>query len=106
MKLKSIITFMLLLSVCSSSVYATNDQSKQFSRGLQIKADRGGSLPPGWQRELVKGEVLEEIIYDHNEVVIPLDSKGLLSVHGEGKLDQLVEATREIIEALDLLNKL
>jgi hypothetical protein len=63
-------------------------------QGLQMKVGRGGALPPGWQRKLVKGEILEEPIYNHSEVVIPLDSKGLLTVHGEGKLIQLVEATR------------
>ena len=106
MKPKSIIMFMLLLCMCSGSVFAAQkNNDKQLPQGLQMKVDRGGALPPGWQRKLVKGEILEEPIYNQWEVVIPLDSKGLLTVHGEGKLDQLVEATREIIEVLDLLNK-
>lgn len=69
---------MLLFSVYSGSVYATNNKNKQLPQGLQIKADRVGSLTPGWQRKLVKGEVPETFIYNHNEVVIPLDTKGLL----------------------------
>ncbi len=109
MKLKSIITFTLLLSMCSGSVFATKvnekNKDKQLPQGLQMKVDRGGALPPGWQKKLVKGEVLEESVYDHSVVIIPLDSKGLLTVRVEGKLIQLVEATREIIEIVDLLNQ-
>jgi len=109
MKLKSIITFTLLLSMCSGSVFATKgkgkNKDKQLPQGLQMKLDRGGSLPPGWQKKLVKGEILGEPIYSHSVLVIPLDSKGLLTVRVEGKLIQLVEATREIIEIVDLLNQ-
>jgi hypothetical protein len=106
MKLKSIITFTLLLSLCSGSVLAASkNKDKQLPQGLQMKVDRGGSLPPGWQKKLEKGEVLEESVYNHSVLVIPLDSKGLLTVRVEGKLIQLVEATREIIEIVDLLNQ-
>lgn len=106
MKLKSIIMFTIVLSLCSGSIFAAKkNKNKQLPQGLQMKVDRGGALPPGWQKKLVKGEILEEPIYQHSEVVIPLDSKGLLTVRVGGKLIQLVEATREIIEVLDLLNK-
>jgi hypothetical protein len=106
MKLKSIITFTLLLSMCSGSVFAASkNKDKQLPQGLQMKVDRGGSLPPGWQKKLAKGEVLEESVYNHSVLVIPLDSKGLLTVRVEGKLIRLVEATREIIEIVDLLNQ-
>lgn len=87
--------FMLLLCMCFGSVFAAKiNRDKHLPQGLQMKVDRGGALPPDWQRKLVKGEILEEPIYNHSEVVIPLDSKGLLTVHGEGKLIQLVAATR------------
>ena len=106
MKLKNIITFALLLSMCSGSAFAASkNKNKQLPQGLQMKVDRGGSLPPGWQKKLAKGEVLEESVYNHSVLVIPLDSKGLLTVRVEGKLIQLVEATREIIEIVDLLNQ-
>ena len=109
MNLKSIITFTLLLSMCSGSVFAAKvkekNKDKQLPQGLQMKLDRGGSLPPGWQKKLVKGEILGEPIYHHSEVVIPLDSKGLLTVRVEGKLIQLIEATREIVEFVDLLDQ-
>jgi hypothetical protein len=47
---------------------------------------------------------MEESVYDHSEIVIPVDSKGLLTIRIEGKLVKLIQATREIIEVVDLLN--
>jgi len=107
MNLKSIITFTVVVCISSTPVFAKNekDKNKQLPQGLQMKLDRGGSLPPGWQKKLIKGEVLEESVYNRSVLVIPLDSKGLLTVRVEGKLIQLVEATREIIEIVDLLNQ-
>jgi len=107
MNLKNIIALAVMLSLSSTPVLAKNEKGKNKSlpQGLQMKLDRGGSLPPGWQKKLVKGEILGEPIYSHSVLVIPLDSKGLLTVRVEGKLIQLVEATREIIEIVDLLNQ-
>ena len=108
MNLKSIMMFAILLSLCSGSVIAAKakdkNKGKTLPQGLQMKLDRGGSLPPGWQKKLVRGEILVEPIYNHSEIVIPVDSEGLLTVHVEGKLIRLIEATREIIDIVDLLN--
>jgi hypothetical protein len=106
MNLKNIIVLAVMLSLSSTPVLAKNEKGKNkpLPKGLQMKLDRGGSLPPGWQKKLVKGEILERPIYNHSEVVIPLDSEGMLTVRVEGKLIRLIEATREIVEILDLLN--
>ncbi len=108
MNLKNIITFAILLSLCSGSVFAAKakdkNKDKTLPQGLQMKLDRGGSLPPGWQKKLVRGGILVEPIYSHSEIVIPVDSEGLLTVRLEGKLIRLIEATREIVEIVDLLN--
>ena len=103
--MKLFIMLAVLTGLCFNPVMAKKDKDKQLPQGLQMKVDRGGSLPPGWQKKLAKGEVLEESVYNHSVLVIPLDSKGLLTVRVEGKLIQLVEATREIIEIVDLLNQ-
>jgi hypothetical protein len=107
MNLKNIIVLAVMLSLSSTPVLAKNEKGKNkpLPKGLQMKLDRGGSLPPGWQKKLVKGEILERPIYKHSEVVIPLDSEGMLTVRVEGKLIRLIEATREIVEILDLLNQ-
>lgn len=103
MNLKNIITLAVVICLSSTPVFAKNekDKNKQIPQGLQKKLDRGGSLPPGWQKKLVKGEVLDEPVYNHGEVVIPIDSEGMLTVRIEGKLIKLIEATREIVEIID-----
>ena len=105
MNLKNLTVLAVIICLSSTAVLAQKEKDKALPQGLQMKLDRGGSLPPGWQKKLVKGEVLEETVYDHSVLVIPLDPKGLLTVRVEGKLIQLVEATREIIEIVDLLNQ-
>lgn len=109
MNLKNIVMFAIMLSLCSGSVIAAKakdkNKDKKLPQGLQMKLDRGGSLPPGWQKKLVRGQILVEPIYNHSEIVIPIDSEGLLTVRVEGKLIRLVEATREIIDIVDLLNR-
>ena len=107
MNLKNIIALAVMLCLSATPALAKKEKDKQkpLPQGLQMKLDRGGSLPPGWQKKLVKGEVLGEPIYSHSEVVIPLDSQGMLTVRVEGKLIKLIEATREIVEIVDLLNR-
>ena len=107
MNLKNIITLAVVICMSSTPVFAKKekDKNKQLPQGLQMKLDRGGSLPPGWQKKLAKGEVLEESVYNHGVVVIPIDSDGMLTVRIEGKLIKLIEATREIVEIFDSLNE-
>ena len=107
--MQRLITLVVLVGICFNPVLANKekdkDKDKQLPKGLQMKLDRGGSLPPGWQKKLVKGEVLDEAIYDQSEVAIPVDSEGLLTVRVDRKLVRIIEATREIVEILDLLNQ-
>ena len=107
MKLKNIMALAVMICLCSTPALAKKEkgENKPLPQGLQMKLDRGGSLPPGWQKKLVKGEVLGEPIYNHSKVVIPIDSEGMLTVRVEGKLIKLIEATREIVEIVDLLNR-
>jgi hypothetical protein len=106
MKIKDIVTLLILAGLISGPVYAKNDndKGKQLPQGLQKKVDKGEPLPPGWQKKLVKGKVLEYDIYRHSDIVIPIDSNGLLTVRIEGKLVRLYEATREIVEIMDTLD--
>jgi hypothetical protein len=107
MNLKNLTAVAVIICLSSTAVLAKKDKDKNkpLPQGLQMKLDRGGSLPPGWQKKLVKGEVLEESVYNHGEVVIPIDSDGMLTVRIEGKLIRLIEATREIVEIFDSLNE-
>ena len=106
MKIKNIVTLLILAGLIVGPVHAKNDndKGKQLPQGLQKKLDKGEPLPPGWQKKLVKGDVLEYDIYRHSDIVIPIDSNGLLTVRIEGKLVRLYEATREIVDIMDTLN--
>ena len=107
MKFKDIVLFTVLFSIFTSPAFAKNEKEKDkpLPQGLQKKLERGGELPPGWQKKLVKGAILEQPVYSQSQVVIPVDSEGLLTIRVEGKLIKLIEATREIIEIVDLLNQ-
>lgn len=107
MDLKNIVTLAVIICISSTPVFAKKEKHKNnpLPQGLQKKLDRGGSLPPGWQKKLARGEVLDEPVYNHSEIVIPVDSAGMLTVRVEGKLIKLIEATREIVEIVDLLNQ-
>lgn len=101
MKIRYIITLIILAGFIATPVCAKQDKSKQLPPGLQKKAAKGEPLPPGWQKKLVKGEILDQEIYQHRQVVVPVDSQGLLTIRLEGKLVRLFEATREIVEILE-----
>ena len=88
MYLKILITAIISIGFIINPLYAHNDKNKakQLPYGLQKKLQKGQSLPPGWQNKLIVGDRLEPAIYRHGDVVVPLDSKGLLTIRLEGKL--------------------
>jgi hypothetical protein len=100
MKIKNIITFIILSGLIAGPAHAKNDNNKQLPPGLQKKEAKGQSLPPGWQKKIAKGEVLDKDVYQHSQVVVPVDSRGLVTIRIEGKLVRLYEATREVVEVL------
>ncbi len=104
MKIKNIVTLLILAGLIAGPVFAKNNKGKQLPQGLEMKLDRGESLPPGWQKKLIKGGVMKEDIYRHGKIVIPIDSNGLLTIQIEGKLVRLYKATREIVDIMDTLN--
>jgi hypothetical protein len=101
MYLKYFLTVLIASGLIISPVYAKDDKPKKLPQGLQKKLERGQELPPGWQKKLVVGERLDKSVYNQGKVVVPLDSRGLLTVSLDGKLVRLVKATREIVEILE-----
>ncbi|MGD2052698.1 MAG: hypothetical protein PVG45_01200 [Gammaproteobacteria bacterium] len=100
MNIKHIISLLVLAGLMTGPAYAKKDKDKQLPPGLQKKVERGQSLPPGWQKKLAKGEILEKEIYQHGQVIVPVDKRGLITIRLEGKLVRLYEATREVVEVL------
>ena len=91
--------------------YASEHPAKQkeLPPGLQKKVARGGTLPPGWQKKVARGEVMSDDVYRHStplpkEVLIklPPPPRGTILVKVEGKVVRLLEATKTIIDVLDL----
>ena len=94
------ILFLASMALTSANVQAKPDKSKGLPPGLQKKAARGQALPPGWQKKLAVGQRMDRAVYDHGQIVVPVDKKGILTLRVEGKLVRLMSATREIVEIL------
>lgn len=87
-------------------------KQKQLPPGLQKKLERGGQLPPGWQKKVARGEVMPPEVYKQSTrvpqdvwVTLPPQPPGTTIVNVEGKVVRLMEATRTIIDVLDLAGK-
>lgn len=84
-------------------------KSKKLPPGLRKKAGRGCDLPPGWQKKIAKGEVLDVKVYQQ-AVRLPVElckrlppaPEGTVLIKVEGKVIRLYEATRTIIDVLDI----
>lgn len=100
MKIQMIIPLFILATSVTLSAHAKNERSDQLPPGLQKKANRGQSLPPGWQKKLAKGQVMDKRVYQQSQIVVPVDSRGLVTIRIEGKLVRLYQATKEIVEIL------
>jgi len=103
MYLKYFLTAIISIGLVMSPLYvhSGNNNAKTLPYGLQKKVEKGQSLPPGWEKKLKVGYHLERDIYRQGAIVVPLDSRGLLTIRLEGKLVRLVGATREIVEILN-----
>ena len=73
------------------------------------KAARGAKLPLGWQKKIVRGEVLPPTVYAQAqplpEVVIrtlPPPPAGTMLVTLDGKVLRLLETTRTIVDVFEL----
>jgi len=82
---------------------------KALPPGLAKKAARGDKLPPGWQKKIARGEVLPPTVYAQAqplpEVIIrklPPPPAGTILVTLDGKVVRLLEATRTIVDVLEL----
>lgn len=114
MRSKSIL-FVVLVSLVASPLFAKNDKhnnryeykkakkhkkAKKINRGIQKRLDSGKSLPPGWQKNLVKGKTLDREVYRQSRIVKPLNIRGEVVIEVDQRLIRLHNATREIIDIL------
>ncbi len=84
-------------------------KKKSLPHGLAKKLARGGTLPPGWQMKVARGEVMDYEAYNNAN---PLPEKLLrrLSSIPEGtvlllvgnKIVKVIEASRKIVDLFEL----
>lgn len=86
-----------------------NSGKKRLPPGLKKKLERGGELPPGWQKKVARGEVMDLQVYQRAKPIsadliriLPPQPRGTAIVVVEGKVVRLWEATRTIIDVLEL----
>jgi len=88
---------------------AAGKKKKNLPPGLRKKLARGGELPPGWQKNVARGEVLDDDVFWQSHPLpsdladkLPQQPPGTIIVTIGGKAVRLFEATRTIIDILDL----
>lgn len=78
-------------------------KEKQIPYGLQKKLNNGGTLPPGWQKKVQKGEVADSIILENGKI---LNSKVYESIENtdvykvQERVFRVARDTKEILEIL------
>ncbi|MCK4974060.1 MAG: hypothetical protein KAR81_02315, partial [Sulfurimonas sp.] len=78
---------------------------KPLNRGMQKKLDRGGELPPGWQKKLIKGHTLDREVYRQGRIVKDLNRRGEITIEVDNRLIRLHQATMEIIDVFNSTKK-
>lgn len=84
-------------------------KKKSLPPGLAKKQARGGSLPPGWQMKVARGEVMDYEVYNNakplpEELLRKLSTipKGTVLVQVGDKIVKVIEASRKIVDLLEL----
>lgn len=101
MKTRILIAVLLALALVTAPAQAKKkDKHKRLPPGLAKKVESGKSLPPGWQKKIAPGKVLEDDIYVHGKIVVPLDPLGIVTIRIDDKVLRVHQKTREIIDIL------
>lgn len=82
--------------------------SKPLPPGLKKKAAQG-NLPPGWQKKLKVGAVLPPDVLASADMLpprlvaqLPAGPAGTITVHVDGQIIRVLEATRTIVDFFEL----
>jgi hypothetical protein len=66
-------------------------------------------LPPGWQKKLQKGEVLEQSVVSHGtpvsdkvRVTLPVGDRGSVDITLDGKVIRLDEISRKVLDVFEV----
>lgn len=104
MKIKTLLFTLIALSLIACPVSAKNDKASgkhnALPSGLQKNSDQGKPLPPGWDKKISKGDILEDSIFSQGRVIEPIGKDGTISIEVEGKIFKLYKDSKEIIDIL------
>ena len=95
-----LLVFSITLAFLNTPALGKHDKHDNLPPGLAKNQKRGKPLPPGWQKKLHRGDIIDADIYAHASIVVPVDSHGHLTVSIEGHLFKLEKATRKILKIL------
>lgn len=86
------------------------DMNKPLPRGLAKKAERGQQLPPGWQKKIAAGQVIDRDLYTETEK-LPSDLEQVLdqSIGVEHrrigtKVIKVLEGNATVIDVIDIVD--
>lgn len=84
-------------------------KQKSLPPGLVKKSDRGGELPPGWQRKLARGEVVDAKLYLSAHSVpsslldrLPIDQRTEEIIRIQDKVIRMTRGDGTIIDVIDI----
>lgn len=79
-----------------------HDKQKELPSGLEKKLERGGTLPPGWQNKLAKGQIIDQNILGNGSIVTGKYPriKNTEVYEVENKIFRIHRDTKEILDIL------
>lgn len=98
MNTRSLLAAVIVAVGFSAPAFAKHHGNGGLPPGLKMNHERGKPLPPGWQKKLKVGHVLDEQVYEHGEVVARRD--GVITIRVDDRLIRLARDTREILDIL------
>jgi hypothetical protein len=73
---------------------------RSLNKGMEKRLDSGKELPKGWQKKLIRGNILDREVYEHSRIVRGVDLNGQMTIEVDNRLIRLHQATMEIIDVL------
>jgi hypothetical protein len=92
------------------SKHAQKDKQKPIPQGLEMKLQRGGNLPPGWESKVVPGDRLDRELYRQSEPLPDDLDRAIGRVAGEenrrlgNKVIRVLEGDATVIDVIDILD--
>lgn len=104
MNKKILVLGLTVTCLMATTAVAGNGKGKKTTAlppGLEKRQEQGKPLPPGWQKKLAVGDVLEASIYARGSVEVPLANDGSITIEVEGVSIKLYQPTLKILAILD-----